>query len=168
MTEIPLQCKCKGSNWIQYTQCGRSGCASSCICLDLRDLHVEDNVRNVLLPIRYKTLLPWWTIWVCCKVKKELWNEQGKAWKNAKKHTVYEHKLIHDIVSSIHTKTTTDFFSTTDWMDGTDYINKRIYTCCSWTQITLIERIFFYALTGRNPLKIFLRIIGACRLRNIW
>ena len=35
-----------------------------------------------------------------------------------------EHKLIHDIVSSIYTKTTTDFFSTTD---GTDYIKADLY-----------------------------------------
>ena len=41
---------------IQYTQSERSGCASSNTCLDLRDLHVEDNVRNVLFPIRLDPL----------------------------------------------------------------------------------------------------------------
>ena len=40
--------------------------------------------------------------------------EEIEIRKNAKKHTVCEHKLIHDIVRSMCSKTTTDFFSTTD------------------------------------------------------
>ena len=61
------------------------------------------------------------------KAKKKIWNKQRKLWKNAKKHTVCEHKLIHDIVSSMCSKTTTDFFSTTDWTDGTDFIKADLY-----------------------------------------
>ena len=75
------------------------------------------------------------------KAKKKIWNEQRKLWKNAKKHTVCEHKLIHDIVSSIYTKTTTDFFSTTD-CGWNGFYKMRIYTSCFWTQITRIERIY--------------------------
>ena len=64
------------------------------------------------------------------------------------------HRLTPSITSYIHTKTTTGFFSTTDYADGTDFIKADLHLLFLNTNHSNGTNLFF-ALTGRNLLKIF-------------
>ena len=82
------------------------------------------------------------------KGKKKLWNKQRKSWKNAnEKHCVRAQRTLHrltpSITSYIHTKTTIDFFSTTDYADGTDYIKADLHFLFLNTNHSNVTNLFF-------------------------
>ena len=82
------------------------------------------------------------------KVKNYFWNKQRKSWKNAnEKHCVRTQRTLHrltpSITSYIHTKTTTDFFSTTDWTDGTDFIKADLHFLFLNTNHSNVTNLFF-------------------------
>ena len=78
------------------------------------------------------------------------------------------HRLTPSITSYIHTKTTIDFFSTTDYADGTDYIKAdllllflntnssnrtNLFLCPYGLLESAIHDLQFHAVLGRTDLS---------------